>query len=279
MLVGSVLFKPRVKIAPISRKKENHYYSERPPVASGAFLCKYFGYYTYFCGDMKKILILCLVVLTACHSKPKTPFQVLKSVKIKDGVKLDVQVNSRISKQAMVDIASYIKNDSTQYNNLQVDFILPGNSYENKAGVTVYATAAYHDKTIVSPADTVADRDKNFLSFEFTGFTPEKAKQLLALDPKELAGKHLIGKFIDDATKTISLIAEDKQEDNQLYILELDSTGAVVSAIAPMEVTAKGVRKMVVSQQGDYMVLKDSILTMYSSTDYDKPFRSIKQDL
>jgi hypothetical protein len=34
---------------------------------------------------------------------------------------------------------------------------------------------------------------------------------------------------------------------------------------------------MVVSQQGDYMTLKDSILTMYSSTDVDKPYRSIKQ--
>ncbi|MFD2871865.1 hypothetical protein ACFS5N_05265 [Mucilaginibacter ximonensis] len=226
---------------------------------------------------MKKVLILCLVILTACNSKPKTPFQVLKSTKIKDGVKLDVQVNDRISKREMVDIASYIKSDSTQYNNLQIDFILPGNSYANKAGVTVYATAAYHDKNVVSPADTVADKNKNFLSFEFVGFTPEKAKQLLSLDPKELNGKQIVGKFIDDATKTISFIAEDKHEDNQLYILELDSAGTVVSAIAPMEVTVKGVRKMVVSQQGDYMTLKDSILTMYSSTDYDKPYRSIKQ--
>jgi len=228
---------------------------------------------------MKKILILCLVVLTACNSKPKTPFQVLKSVKIKDGAKLDVQVNSRISKPEMVDIACYLKNDSSQYNNLQVDFILPGNSYANKAGLTVYATAAYHDKSTVSAADTVVDKNKNFLSFEFVGFTPAEAKKLLALDPKELAGKHLIGKFIDDATKTISLMAVDKHEDNQLYILELDSAGTVVSAIAPMEVTVKGIRKIVVSQQGDYMTLKDSILTMYSSTDYDKPYRSIKQNL
>ncbi|HWZ35060.1 MAG TPA: hypothetical protein VNW51_02825 [Mucilaginibacter sp.] len=228
---------------------------------------------------MKKVLILCLVILTACNSKSKTPFQILKSVKIKNGIKLDVQVNGRISKREMVDIASYIKSDSSQYDNLQVDFILPGNSYANIAGVTVYATAAYHDKTIISPADTVADKDKNFLSFEFVGFTPEKAKQLLALDPKELAGKQVIGKFIDDATKTISLIAEDKGENNQLYILELDSVGTVVSAIAPMEVTAKGVRKMVVSQQGDYMTLKDSILTMYSSADANKPYRTIKQNL
>ncbi|MBC7401444.1 MAG: hypothetical protein H7289_16005 [Mucilaginibacter sp.] len=226
---------------------------------------------------MKKILFVCLVVLTACHSKPKTPFQVLKSTKIKDGVKLDVQINGRISKQEMVDIACYIKGDSSDYKNLQVDYILPGNSYQNKSGVTVYATAAYHDKAIVNPTDTVKDNDNDLLSFEFVGFTATQAKALLTLNPKELAGKHLIAKFIDDATKTITIINEDRHEDNQLYILELDPEGRVVSAIAPMEVTSKGIKKMVVSQQGDYMVLKDSILTLYSSADYDKPFRSIKQ--
>jgi hypothetical protein len=226
---------------------------------------------------MKKILFVCLVVLTACHSKPKTPFQILKSTKIKDGVKLDVQVKDRISKQEMIDIACYIKSDSSDYKNMQVDYLLPGNSYENKGGITVYATAAYHDKAIVNPADTVKDNDNDLLSFEFVGFTAAQAKELLAMNPKELAGKHLIGKFIDDATKTITIISEDKHEDNQLYILELDPEGKVVSAVAPMEVTAKGVKKMVVSQQGDYMVFKDSLLTLYSSTDYDKPFRSIKQ--
>jgi hypothetical protein len=217
-------------------------------------------------------------VLTACHSKPKTPFQVLKSEKIKDGVKLDVQVNGRISKQEMIDIACFIKGDSSNFKNLQVDYILPGNNYQNKGGISVYATAAYHDKAVVNPADTVKDNDNDLLSFEFVGFTAAKAKELLAFNPKELEGKHLIGKFIDDQTKTISIICEDRHEDNQLYILELDTLGKVVSAIAPMEVTAKGIKKMVVSQQGDYMVLKDSILTLYSSTDYDKPFRSIKQE-
>jgi len=228
---------------------------------------------------MKKMLILCLVVLTACHSKPKTAYKILKSEKIKDGTKMDVQVNSRISKQEMIDIAAYIKSDSSQYNNLRIDYILPGNSYQNKGGITVYATASYHDKAVVAPADTVTDKDNNLLSFEFVGFTPAKAKELLALDPKEMANKHIVGKFIDDNTKTISIIYTDKVENNQTYILELDSAGTVVSAIAPMEVTANGIRKLVVSQQGDYMVLKDSVLTMYSSTDTDKPFRSIKQDL
>jgi hypothetical protein len=228
---------------------------------------------------MKKILFLCLVVLTACHSKPSTPFQLLKVTKIKDGAKMDIQVNGRVSKQQMVEIAAYIKSDSTQYNNLQIDYVLPGNSLKNLGGLSVYATATYHDKAMVTATDTVEDKNKNLLSFEFVGFTPAKAQQLLAFDPKDMAGKHVMGKFIDDNTKTISIIYEDKKEDNQIYVLELDTVGNVVSAIQTMEVTYKGVKKMVISQRGDYMVLKDSLLTMYSSDDYDKPFRSIKQGL
>jgi hypothetical protein len=228
---------------------------------------------------MRKMLVLGLVIFTACNSKPKTPFQILRSEKTKTGAKIDVQLNSRVDKPEMVAIASYIKGDSSQYNDLQIDYILPGNSYQNKGGVTVYATATYHDKAMLTPADTVADKDNNLLSFEFTGFAPAKAKELLTLDPKEMVGKQLLGKFIDDGTKTITLIYEDKQENNQIYILELDAEGKVVSAIAPMEVKANGIHKMIVSQQGDYMVLKDSILTLYSSTDVDKPYRSIKQGL
>lgn len=229
---------------------------------------------------MKKLGILFLAVaFMSCHSKPSAPFQILKVVKNNDGAKMDVQVNSRISKQQMVDIAAYIKGDSTQYSSLQLDYLLPGNSYKNIGGVNIYATATYHDKGLVTATDTVEDKDKNLLSFEFVGFTPEKAKQLLALDPKDMAGKHVLGKFIDDNTKTISIIYQDKNENNQLYILELDSLSNVVSAIAPMEVRHNGVKKMVVTQRGDYMILKDSILTMYSSDDYDKPFRSIKANL
>ncbi len=227
---------------------------------------------------MKKLLILLLVVLSACHSKPKTPFTILRSVKAANGITtIDVQVNNRVSKQEMVAIAAYIKSDSSQYKNLQINYLLPGNSYKNTGGITIYATAAYHN--IMAAADTVKDTDNNLLSFEFVGFTPEKAKQLLAFKPDSMPGKRIMGKFIDDNTKTISIIYEDKRDDDQIHILELDTLGKVVSAIVPMEVTYKGVQKLVVSQKGDYLVLKDSVLTMYSSDDFEKPYRSIKEGL
>jgi archaellum component FlaF (FlaF/FlaG flagellin family) len=208
---------------------------------------------------MKKLLFFCLVVFAACNSKPKTQFEILKSEKIKDGVKLDVQVKGRISKQQLIDIACFLRNDSADYKNVQVDYLLPGNSYKNKGGVTVYATAAYHDKAVVVPADTIRDKNNDLLGFEFVGFSPEEAKQMLALEHQEMKGKQILGRFLDDNTKTTTIIYEDKGNDSQLYILELDANGQVVSAIQPMEVTVKGVKKMVVSQEGDYMVLKDSL--------------------
>jgi hypothetical protein len=228
---------------------------------------------------MRKLLFLCLVVLTACNAKPKTPFEILKSEKIKDGIKLDVQVNSRISKPELIAIACYLRNDSADYKNLTVDYILTGQSQKNKGGLTVYATAAYHDKAVVIPADTIRDKNNDLLGFEFVGFSPDEAKQMLALEHPEMTGKHVVGRFLDDATKTTTIIYEDKQHDNQLFILELDAQSQVVSAIQPMEVTVKGVKKMVVSREGDYMTLKDSILTMFSGADMDQPFRSIKQSL
>ncbi|MFD2865253.1 hypothetical protein [Mucilaginibacter antarcticus] len=228
---------------------------------------------------MKKLLLLCLVALTACNSKPKTPFEILKSEKIKDGIRLDVQVHNRISKPDLIAIACYLRNDSADYKTLQVDYILPGQSHKNKGGVTVYATATYHDKALVVPADTIRDKNNDLLGFEFVGFSPEQAKKMLTIEHQEMTGKHINGRFLDDATKTTTIIYEDKHNDNQLYILELDADGQVVSAIQPMEVTVKGVKKMVVSREGDYMTLKDSILTMYSGANMNQPFRSLKQSL
>jgi hypothetical protein len=228
---------------------------------------------------MKKLLILCLVVLSACHSKPNLPFTILKSVKADGGAIMDVQLKSRLSKQDMISIAATIKSDSSQYTNLQLDYLLPGNSYKNTGGIAIYATAAYHESAKVTAADTVKDADNHLLSFEFNGFTTEQAKHLLAFNPPDTAGKVMLGKFIDDNTHTVSLVFRDKLDGNEIHILEMDADGKVVSATVPMEVPDNGLLKLVVSKQGDYMIIKDSLLTMYSGTEPDKPFRSIKKGL
>ena len=229
---------------------------------------------------MKKLMFLILVALAGCHSdKATVPFTILKVIKASGGVtKMDILIPGRLEKLQVVDIAAKIKRDSAQYENLQLDFVLPGSSYKNSGGMMVFATTSYHPQGKTTPQDTVKDYNGAFLSFEYKGITREQASKLLAIDPPDMVGKTLLGKFIDDDLKTMSLIYEDKKDD-QKYVLELDTAGKVVAAVMPIEVNQNGVAKLVITQQGDYLTLKDSILTMYSSADPEKPYRTLKKGI
>ena len=228
---------------------------------------------------MKKVLFALLVVLSACSSnKPAEPYSITNVAKTPEGAKMDVQLKSRISKEQMLDIAGNIRNDSTDYAALELNFLLPGNSYKNSGGVVIYAIAGYPKAGVVTKRDSIRDYDNKPMNFEFIGFTPEAAKHLLSLDPQEMVGKQVVGKFIDDATGTVSMIYDDRK-DQQYYIVELDGEGKVTSKIQPMAITHNGVQKLIVSPEGDYMTVKDSILTMFSISEPEKPFRSIKEGI
>ncbi|PJJ84765.1 hypothetical protein [Mucilaginibacter auburnensis] len=228
---------------------------------------------------MKKVLFALLVVLSACSSnKPTEPYSITNVAKTPEGAKMDVQLKGRLTRQQMLDIAGNIRNDSSHYEALDLQFLLPGNSYKNSGGIIVYAMAGYPKPGIVTAKDTVRDYDNKILNFQLIGFTPEAAKHLLSLSPSEMAGKPVLGKFIDDAAGTISIIYDDKK-DGQYYIIEMDADGNIVSKIQPMAITHNGIQKLIVSQRGDYMTVKDSILTMYSIDDPEKPFRSVKEGI
>ncbi|MGZ3754784.1 MAG: hypothetical protein ACXVJE_06175 [Mucilaginibacter sp.] len=226
---------------------------------------------------MKKLFpFLIILFIMACSDAPTSPYVILKATKTDEGHVFDVQVYGRLNKQQLVAIASKIKKDSAQYDNLQIDYVLPGNNIKNLGGVTVYATINYHDVRKVTALDTVNDLHDNKLSFLFTGFTPEQAKHMLSFNPPDTLGKTILGKFIDDNIKTVSIVYKDNTKEGDVYILEMDTAGKVVSATQPMIVTHNGVKKMVISPKGDYLTLTDDILTMYSSDDPEKPYRSIK---
>jgi len=225
---------------------------------------------------MKKLLPFLLILLIGCSDQPTSPYVILKSSKTIGGHQFDVQVYGRLTKPQLVAIASKIKKDSSQYDNLQIDYLLPGNSYKNLGGIVVFATAAYHDARKVTAADTVMDLHDNRLSFEFIGFTAQQARHLLSFDPTDINGKTILGRFIDDNTKTVSIIYKDGSNQSQVYILELDTAGKIVSATQPLMVMHNGIQKLVISQKGDYCTLENDMLTMYSSDDPDKPYRSIK---
>ena len=211
-------------------------------------------------------MLVLLVALAGCHSdKPTVPFTILKVVKADGGVtKMDILIPGRLERQQMLDIAAKVKRDSSQYDNLKLDYLLPGNSYKNSGGVIVYATAAYYNDKL--------------LSFDFKGITRLQAGKLLAVEPTEMVGKTLLGRFIDDDLKTMTMVYEDKA-DNQKYILELDTTGKIIAPIIPKEVNQNGVNKLVITEQGDYMTLKDSILTMYSGLNPATPYRTLKKGI
>lgn len=227
---------------------------------------------------MKKITFLFLLALAACNSeKPTVPYTILKVVKVDDLTKMDISIPGRLTKQQLLDISAKVKKDSAQYEHLQLDYILPNNNYVNTGGVIVYATAAYRPVAKATAADTVRDYNDKILSFEYLGIDPSKAQKLLSIEPAEMVGNALLGKFIDDDLKTVSLIYTDK--DDQKYILELDTAGQVVSAVMPKEVKHNGIDKLVITEHGDYMTLKDGILTMYSSQEPEKPYRTLKKGL
>src|SRR5438046_976668 len=132
---------------------------------------------------MRKLIPVLLLLLIGCSDKPTSPYVILRSIKLEGVAKLDVQVYGRLTKQQLVAIASKIKKDSSQYYNRQLDYLLPGNSFKNLGGVTVYTTINYREPQKVTPADTVMDLHDNRVSFEFIGFTPQEAKKMLSFNP------------------------------------------------------------------------------------------------
>lgn len=229
---------------------------------------------------MKKLFILCVIALAGCHAnKTSSPYTILKVIKEGTTSKFNVEIFGRLNRQQLLAIAGKIKSDSSKYTNLQIDYLLPGNDDKNSGGNTIYASAIYPEPGKITSKDTVKDTDDNLLDLEIMGLNAQKAKYLLALNPPEPAGKTILGKFIDDNTKTISIFYTDVKEPNQTFVLEMDTAGKVVSAVVPQSIKQNGIEKLVVSQGGDYVTIKDSILTMYSSTDPANPFRSIKAGL
>jgi hypothetical protein len=264
----------------ISRKRKKANCFKTPRQLWGVYiLLPYLPLLMLIGNKMKKIALILLVALAACNSnKPTAPYKIIK-VETKDGLTwMDVSIPARLDKQQLLDIAAKIKSDSSHYDNLRLDYILPGYNYNNLGGVSVYASSHYRPAAKYTDADTIRDNSNNLLSFEFVGVAPNKAKKLLAIELPEMKDKTLLGRFIDDNLFTVTLIYNDKK-DNQKYILELDTAGTVVSPVVPKVINHNGIDKMIVTQQGDYMTLKDSVLTMYSSESPETPYRTLREGM
>ncbi len=103
---------------------------------------------------------------------------------------------------------------------------------------------------------------------------------MLALQPKEIADKNVLGRFIDDYNHTVIIPFNDPSDKkNSLYIIELDSTASVVSRTIPQKVVNDGVEKWLVTKNGDYITLKNNVLTQYAADGLGVPFNSIKSGI
>jgi hypothetical protein len=238
------------------------------------------------CTMDKLTKLLIIVFLTtsvfSCSKKPaKIPhYTISKVFKTDTATTVDVRIAGRMKAAQLLLIAQKVKADSAKIQNLAIHFLLPGNSDFTSGDNSYYAGARYLKENEVKPTDTLKDDKGNTLRLKIYGLDSAKAKQLLALTPTETDGKTILGKFIDDYNRTLIIPFKDPTgKSTELYIIEVDSTAKVVSATVPQLKIEDGTQKWLVTKAGDYITIKDSVLTQYSSEGLGLPFNSIKSGI
>jgi len=230
----------------------------------------------------KNVIIVCLFTgLFACKKPQDVPhYTVSKVFKTDTATTVNVHIGSRMTGPQLVLIAGKVRRDSAKLQNLRISFLLPGNAETSAGENSYYASARFIPSSQVASFDTLKDDDGNVLRLKIFGLSQQKAKHLLTLQPKEIAYKNVLGRFIDDYNHTVIIPFDDPLDPKkETYVLELDSASKVVSATIPVKVKEGNIEKWLVTQHGDYMVLKDSILTQYAADGLGMPFNSIKSGI
>ncbi|MDB5008117.1 MAG: hypothetical protein JWP45_2510 [Mucilaginibacter sp.] len=193
---------------------------------------------------------------------------------------VNVHINNRLTTAELLSIAGKLKSDSTQLQNLKICYLLPGNTDVSAGDNSYYAAARYVRENDVKPADTLKDDKDNVFRIKIFGLSQEQVKHLLSLQPKEIIDKNVLGKYIDDYSHTVIIPFKDIPENNdKLYVIELDSAAKVVSATMPLKVKDSKGERWQVTQNGDYITIKDSVLTQYAADGLGMPFNSIKSGI
>jgi hypothetical protein len=233
---------------------------------------------------MKKIILNSLVVflivsIFSCGKKAlKTPpFSISKEFKTDSLTTLNVHISTRFKLKQLLSIASIIKADSAQITNLEIHYLLPGNTDISAGDHSYYASARLLKPNEIKPTDTLKDEAENVYRIKVIGMTAEKAKKLFGLKNDALNGKIIVGKFIDDYNHTVIIPFKDSlDKKGNLYVIELDSTAKIVSATVTLKVATNGEEKYLVTQNGDYITLKNKVLAQFAADGLGVPFNSIK---
>jgi hypothetical protein len=231
---------------------------------------------------IKPLILICLAIsLFACKKPQHVPhYTVSKVFKTDTATTINVHIATRMTTAQLVLIAGKLKKDSAKIQNLKISFLLPGNTETSAGDNSYYASAKFVNSNQVASYDTLKDDDGNVVRLKIFGLNQMQAKHLLALQPKEITNKNVLGRFVDDYNHTVIIPFTDVlDEKKEIYVIELDSAAKVVSATVPVKVKEGKIEKWLVTQHGDYMVLKDNVLTQYAADGLGVPFNSIKSGI
>lgn len=230
-----------------------------------------------------KNTLLCLIIALAafgCKKRDVPHYTISRVIKSDTVSKLTVNIGARLSQADLLNIAAKIKADSSALSNLQLCYMLPGHNDKNTGPDNYYAIAKYPNASVTTMQDTLKDADGTIVRLNIKGLSAQDAKHLLELDPNEIQGKNILGKFIDDSNHTLIVpFTEINDPKKEVYIIEFDHTGTAVSKTIPVRDNKDGVEKLIVTQRGDYCTLKDSVLTQYSIDDLGLAYNSIKSGI
>jgi len=207
-------------------------------------------------------------------------YTISRLVKSDTASKLTININSRLNQAQLLAIATKVKADSAKLPKLQINYLLSGHSDKGTGLNNYYAVAKYPDGATTNMQDTLKDDDGNIVRLKVNGLSAQIAKKLINLNPKEIEGKTVLGRYVDDNNQTLIVPFMNKAgTKTEIYVIELDTTGKVVSATVPVVVVKDGVKKLLVTQHGDYITIKDSLLTQYAVDDFGLPYNSIRSGL
>jgi hypothetical protein len=222
-----------------------------------------------------------MAVFSCAKKQQNIPhYSISKEFKSDTLTTIDVHIASRFSVAQLVLIAGKIKADSAKIANLAIHYLLPGNTDLSAGDHSLYATIRYLKDNEVKQSDSLKDGEDNKLRLTVFGLDSAKAQALLALQPDVIVGKMVLGRFVDDYDRTLILPFKDPTDKkDELFVIELNVTGNIVSSTVPQKVVEDGIEKWMVDKNGDYITIKDSVLAQYGSDGLGLPFNSIKSGI
>ena len=126
----------------------------------------------------------------ACNKKTQAipHYTVSKEFKTDSFTTVNVHINNRMTADQLLLIADKLKTDSAKIQNLDIHYLLPGNTDFSAGDNSYYASARYVKENEVKPTDTLKDDNGNVVRLKIFGLSSERAKSLLAIQPKEITG-------------------------------------------------------------------------------------------